>query len=162
MLLLPTLPWLELSLWPRITVRRKWVYSVPRGKRIQGCNECKVQETALKCGKLHWVMFLQSRGKWGAIMFQKPPFILLRMSLDIIVSPSCSPSSPQHQGEMQRQKAVLRNVLFQQISAHTETWDAHFSSKVLKPPVPLPVFFFLAALQSQFTNPASHPLLLAF
>lgn len=50
----------------------------------------------LKCGKLHWVMFLQSRGKWGAIMFQKPPFILLRMSLDIIVSPSCSPSSPQH------------------------------------------------------------------
>lgn len=69
--------------------------SMPRRKRVWGFGEHQVRETALKSGKLCTrLRSFKAEGRKEPSCLRNLPFV--RMTLDISVSASCSPSSPQY------------------------------------------------------------------
>lgn len=131
----------------------------PRRKRVWGFGEYKVWETALQFGML--CIKLCSCKAEGRVSHHVSETSLscTRVTMDINISPSCSSSSPSVRSLSKkcRQTGGLQKVLSISValSPHRNLRCSLQLQATQGSSLP-PVLFFLAVLESQFTNPASH------
>lgn len=133
--------------------------SVPRRKRVWGFGEYEVGKLhySLGCSALNYVPAKQRGGVRHHV--SETSLSCTRVTMDINISPSCSSSSPSVRSLSKkcRQTGGLQNILPTSVafSPHRNLRCSLQLQAAQGSSLP-PVLFFLAVLESQFTNPASH------